>query len=153
MTSDQLTRVCNACIERCEAGNSWPPDFAEFVALVAEAGGGALGITTADVLDELTRWRNESYRYGGSEQFPWRHPVLYHICIDIRRAGVERRLTEQEQKKLAGTLLRKWEKKIAAGFSIPPVCRQIAAPRAPAGLTPAQEMHAEFLRRKAAGLL
>lgn len=153
MSSEQLTRVCNACVERCASGSTWPPDFAEFVALVAEAGGGALGFTTEDVLAELTRWRNESYKYASSEQFPWRHPVMYHICIDIRRAGVERRLTGQEQEKLAGSLLQKWEKKVAAGFSVPPVRRQIAAPRAPAGPTPAQEMHAEFLRRKAAGML
>ncbi|WNJ81653.1 replication protein P [Cedecea neteri] len=151
MTSDQMTNVCNACIERCAAGNNWPPDFAEFVGLVAEAGGGRLNLTTANVLEELTRWRNESYKYGSSEQFPWRHPVLYHICVEIRRTGVERKLTAGEQERLAGNLLQKWEKKITAGFSIPPIRRQIAAPKAPAGPTPAQEMFEEYKRRKAAG--
>ena len=153
MTPSQMTNVCKACVERCAAGNSWPPDFAEFVGLVAEVGGGRLNLTVKNVLDELTRWRNESYRYSSSEKFPWRHPVLYHICIEIRRLGIERRLTEGEQERLAARLLQKWEKKIAAGFSVPPIRRQIAAPKAPSGLTPAQELHEKYLRRKSAGLV
>ena len=151
MTTEQLRKICQICIDRCRSGNTWPPDFAEFVSLVAESGGGLFGLTVADVIGELTRWRNESYRYGTSEQFPWRHPVLYHICIEIRRVGVDRKLTKAEQEKLAGTLLQKWEKKITAGYSIPPIRRQLAAPAAQEGLTPAQKMMEEYQRRKAAG--
>lgn len=142
MTSDQITRVCNACIERCEAGSTWPPDFAEFIALVAEVGGGLVGLTVSDVIAEYKRWKSESWRYGTSEQFPWRHPILYHICVEMRREGVERRLTQQEMDRLAGVKLARWEKKLAAGFSVPPIRRQIAAPKNPSGPTPAMQMAA-----------
>jgi hypothetical protein len=153
MTSEQLTRVCNACIERCAAGSTWPPDFAEFVALVAEAGGGRLGLTVSEVTAEYQRWKSEGWRYSSSELFPWRHPVLYHICVEMRREGVERRLTQPEMDKLAAKKLASWEKRIVAGYSIPPVRRQIAAPAAPSGPTPAQIMLEEYKRRKAAGLV
>lgn len=73
LTSDQTTSVCNAMVARCKAGNSWPPDLAEFVTLVADASGNALGLRTADVMAEYKRWRNESYRYDSSEVFPWHH--------------------------------------------------------------------------------
>lgn len=49
--------------------------------------------------------------------------------------------------------LAKWTKHVGNGFSIPPVRRQLAAPRHPAGPTPAQLMMEEFRRRKAAGRL
>lgn len=153
MTNAQMTNVCNACIERCAGGNSWPPDFAEFVQLVAEAGGGLLGFKTSDVLAEYDRWKNKSWKYNSSEAFPWRHPVMYHICVEMRREGVERRLTQPEMEKLAGKKLQQWEKKIAAGYSVPPIRRQIAAPTTPAGPTPAQLLMEEFRRRQAAGLI
>ncbi|MCJ5375720.1 replication protein, partial [Klebsiella pneumoniae] len=49
-------------------------------------------------------------------------------------------------------LLTKWTKHMANGFSIPPIRRQLAAPRHPAGPTPAQILMEEYKRRKAAGL-
>ncbi|WP_286086763.1 hypothetical protein [Enterobacter roggenkampii] len=39
-------------VARCKAGNSWPPDLAEFVTLVADISGNALGLRTADVMAE-----------------------------------------------------------------------------------------------------
>ncbi|MFG6076967.1 replication protein P [Erwinia sp. OPT-41] len=151
MTSDQLRRVATACVDRCRAGNSWPPDFAEFMQLVADCGGGGLGITTADVLSEFKRWRENEWRYGSADRFPWRQPVLYHICIELRREGVERNLTHAEHEKRAAALLQRWEKKTDAGYSVPPVRAQLAAPVSPSGPTPAQALHAEYLRRQAAG--
>jgi hypothetical protein len=145
--------VCNALVARCKAGNSWPPDLAEFVTLVADSGGGLLGLTTSDVMAEYKRWRNESYRYSCSEEFPWRHPVLYQICTELRRTGVERQMTERELEGLAGQQLAKWEKCLAEGKPIPPVRKQIAAPCHPSGLTPAQQLHEEYKRRKAAGMI
>ncbi|RCK92817.1 replication protein, partial [Klebsiella pneumoniae] len=41
---------------------------------------------------------------------------------------------------------------LANGFSIPPIRRQLEAPRHPAGPTPAQVLMEEYKRRKAAGL-
>ncbi|HDT4955157.1 TPA: replication protein [Enterobacter kobei] len=143
LTSAQTTSVCNAMVARCKAGNSWPPDLAEFVTLVADTGGNALGLRTADVMAEYRRWRNESYRYDSSEQFPWRHPVLYQICTEMRRTGVERQMTQTELEALAAMQLAKWEKHVADGYQIPPVRKQIAAPRHAPGPTPAQLLKAQ----------
>lgn len=143
LTSAQTTSVCNAMVARCKAGNSWPPDLAEFVTLVADTSGNALGLRTADVMSEYRRWRNESYRYDSSEQFPWRHPVLYQICTEMRRTGVERQMTQSELEALAAMQLAKWEKHVADGHQIPPVRKQIAAPRHAPGPTPAQLLKAQ----------
>lgn len=143
LTSAQTRSVCNAIVARCKAGNSWPPDLAEFVTLVADISGNALGLRTADVMAEYKRWRNESYRYDSSEQFPWRHPVLYQICTEMRRSGVERQMTQTELEALAASQLAKWEKHLADGHPIPPVRKQIAAPRHAPGPTPAQLLKAQ----------
>ncbi|WOX99945.1 replication protein P [Dickeya fangzhongdai] len=143
--------MIHGCLEKCRSGNSWPPDLAEFVALVAECDGNAFGLNIDDVIAEYRRWRNEGYRYSSSDKFPWRHPVLYHICIEMRRAGVERRMTDGELERLAERLLTKWVKHINSGLSVPPIRRQLPPPRHPSGPTPAQLLHEEYLRKKAAG--
>nr|WP_158256809.1 replication protein P [Pectobacterium versatile] len=153
MTPEQLQQICAGCLERCAAGNSWPPDLAEFMSLAAECGANPFGLNIADMMAEYKRWRNESYRYSSSTEFPWRQPVLYHICIEMRRAGVEKRMTAGELERLAERLLAKWVKNISHGMSIPPVRRQLAAPKHPGGPTPAELAYAEFKRRKAAGLI
>ncbi|CNB66278.1 Uncharacterised protein [Yersinia frederiksenii] len=142
MTGDQLQRVCTACMKRCESGNSWPPDFAEFVTLVAEHGGGHLGLTVIDVLAELKRYRNEFYKYSCAEEFNWRHPVLYQICVDLKRLGIEKRLTDTGLETQAGIELAKWQKRVASGVPIPPIRRQLKTPDRPSGLTPAQQLAA-----------
>ncbi|MEQ9868752.1 replication protein P [Pectobacterium odoriferum] len=153
LTNDQISKVITGCLNRCAAGNAWPPDLAEFVSLVAECGANPFGLNTDDVMAEYKRWRNESYRYSSSTEFPWRQPVLYHICIEMRRAGVEKRMTAGELERLAERLLAKWVKNISHGMSIPPVRRQLAAPKHSGGPTPAELAYAEFKRRKAAGLI
>ncbi|MEN0629476.1 replication protein P [Phytobacter ursingii] len=153
MTEKQITQVCNQCMERCAAGNTWPPDLAEFVSLVSESGANPFRLTSEAVMAEYKRWRNESYRYSGSDKYPWPQPVLYHICIEMRRTGVDRRMTENELQRLAEKLLTKWTKHVQNGFSIPPVVRQLAGPKSPAGPTPAQLLMEEYKRRKAAGLI
>ena len=153
LSDQELARICSLCAERCAAGNTWPPDLAEFMSLVAECGANPFGLNIADVMTEYKRWRNESYRYSSSTEFPWRQPVLYHICIEMRRAGVEKRMTAGELERLAERLLNKWVKHVAHGMSIPPIRRQLSAPKHTGGPTPAQQMHEEYLRRKAAGLI
>ena len=127
MSEAQIALVCRQCMER-------------------------FNLTSDAVLTEYRLWRNESYRYSGSDKYPWKQDVLYHICIEMRRTGVERSLTEGELKKLADKLLTKWTKHLANGFSIPPIRRQLAAPSHPSGPTPAQILMDEYKRRKAAGL-
>lgn len=146
LTSAQTMSVCNAMVARCKAGNSWPPDLAEFVALVADSGGSVLGLKTADVMDEYWRWRNESYRYASTEEYFISRecqPVLYQICTEMRRWGVERQMTSKELEMLAAQQLAKWEKHAADGKPIPPVRKQIAAPRHAPGPTPAQLLKAQ----------
>lgn len=128
---------------RCRAGNSWPPDLAEFVTLVADCGSSVLGLKTADVMAEYWRWRNESFRYDSSESFPWRQPVLYQICTEMRRQGVERQMTARELEMLAAQQLAKWEEHAVSGKPIPPVRKQIAAPRHPSGPTPVELLKAK----------
>lgn len=138
-----MTSVCNALVARCKAGNSWPPDLADFVTIVADTCGSALGLKVSDVMDEYWRWRNESFRYDSSESFPWRQPVLYQICTEMRRQGTERQMTSGELEVLAAKQLAKWENHVADGHRVPPVRKQIAAPRHPSGPTPAQILKAK----------
>ena len=142
LTSDLMMSVCNAMVARCAAGNSWRPDLAEFVALVADARGTALGLKTEDVVAEYWRWRNESYRYDCADEFPWRHPVLYQICTTMRQRGKERQMTVRELEGLAAKLLAKWERHVSEGGQIPPVRKQISAPSHPTGPTPAEQLKA-----------
>lgn len=126
-------------MKRCESGNSWPPDFAEFVSLVAEHGGGHLGLTVVEVLAELKRYQNEFYKYNCSEEFDWSHPVLYPICMDLKRISIEKKLTLSGLETQAGIELAKWEKRAANGVPIPPIRRQLKAPKRPDRPTPAEQ--------------
>ena len=153
LTSDQMTSVCNALVARCAEGDSWPPDLAEFVSMVADCCGGRLGLKVEDVMTEFWKWRRLSFRYPSSESYPWKHPVLYQICTEMRRTGVERQMTTPELEGLAARQLVKWEKHVAGGGKIPPVRKQLEAPRHPTGPTPAQMLQEEYRRRKAAGLI
>lgn len=137
-------------VERCAAGNSWPPDLAEFVTLVADVTGNQLGLKVADVMAEYHRWRNESYQYSNTEAYftdrelpPIQCRALYQICTELKRTGIDRQMTLRELEKLAGDQLLKWEKHLQAGGEIPPVRKQIAAPRHPIGPTPAELLKAK----------
>ncbi|ELW3835253.1 hypothetical protein QMH12_000312 [Salmonella enterica] len=60
MTERQIRLICQQCIERCRAGQTWPPDLAEFISLVSESGANAFGLTADAVMAEYRHWRNES---------------------------------------------------------------------------------------------
>ena len=130
------------------------PSPGQFVAWCKEACG-SLGVTAQDVIAEYKKWRNESYRYENSEKYPWRAPVMYHICVELKRLGYERQLNHAELEQEAGRQLAKWEKRVADGKPVPPIRRAIAGPSQSqnSGPTPAQLLLAEFQRRKAAGRL
>ncbi|BDH45728.1 replication protein P of bacteriophage [Salmonella enterica subsp. enterica serovar Choleraesuis] len=113
----------------------------------------AFGLTATDVMSAYWTWRQESYRYGTSEQYPWPQPVLYHICLELRHRSTEGQLSQSEMSRAAGELLANWEKRAAAGKPVPPVRRAIAAPAADRGPSPAELLLAEYNRRKAAGSL
>ncbi|EFD4779617.1 replication protein P, partial [Escherichia coli] len=125
MTEQQIRLVCRQCMDRCRAGETWPPDLAEFVALISESGANPFGLTVDAVMEEYRRWRNESWRYDGSDKYPWPQPVLYHICLEMRTRGIERQMTQGELKRLAERQLTKWAKHVGNGMSVPPVRRQL----------------------------
>ncbi|WP_414162858.1 replication protein P [Superficieibacter sp. BNK-5] len=126
------------------------PSPGQFVAWCRE-GRGPLGISSQDVMDEFWKWRKLVFRYPTSEQYPWSQPVMYHICLELRRRGVDRQMTERELLAEAGALLGSWERRVASGKPIPPVRRALAAPAQAKGPTPAEIMKAEYDRRKAQG--
>ncbi|WP_249940572.1 replication protein P [Escherichia coli] len=134
MTEQQIRLVCRQCMDRCRAGETWPPDLAEFVALISESGANPFGLTVDAVMEEYRRWRNESWRYDGSDKYPWPQPVLYHICLEMRTRGIERQMTQ-------------------GGMSVPPVRRQLEGAKHPQGPTPIERLKQEYERRKAAGFI
>ncbi|AUO37581.1 replication P family protein [Escherichia phage YDC107_2] len=55
-----------------------------------------------DVMAEFHRYSKEKSLYpGGPERFPWRHPVMYWVVCDTRRAMYQRQLSEIEVEKHA----------------------------------------------------
>ncbi len=126
------------------------PSPGQFIKWCRE-GRSVLGITTADVMDEYWKWQKLIFRYTSSEKYPWPKPVLYHICIELRRLSTEGQLSRPELESEAEKVLISWEKRVAAGNPIPPVRRALAAPVAPKGPTPAELLKAKYERMKAGG--
>ncbi|ELS6764349.1 phage replication protein [Salmonella enterica] len=130
------------------------PSPGQFVAWCRE-GSGVLGVSVDDIMGEYWRWRKLVFRYPTSEQFPWRdkNPLYYHVCLELRRRGMEGQLSEKELIRAAGDILHEWEKRILAGKPIPPVRRALAAPSRDRGPTPAEMLMAKYKQRKDAGLI
>ncbi|POP42537.1 replication protein [Superficieibacter electus] len=136
-----------------------------------------LGIGTEDVMAEFHRYAKEKGLHaGGPERFPWRHPVLYWIVCDTRRAMYQRQLSEAEVEKLAAKKLDEWAKKVSAGEKIPDPIASLEVRREPmqtshnpgagdheyrympnaavlGSMTPAQWLMEEYRRRKANGMI
>jgi len=128
------------------------PSPGQFVAWCKQSGG-ALGITVDQVIAEYWDWRNRSFEFTSSEQFPWSQPVMYHICVELRHRSTERQLTHGELSREAGDLLDMWEKRVTEGKPVPPVRRAIAAPAAEHGPTPIQLLQARYNRNKSNGMV
>ncbi|EAX8243192.1 phage replication protein [Salmonella enterica] len=131
----------------------WPSP-GQFISWCRE-GSGALGVSVDDIMGEYWRWRKLVFRYSTSEQFPWRdkNPLYYHVCLELRRRGMEGQLSEKELIRAAGDILHDWEKRALAGKPIPPVRRALAAPSRDRGPTPAEMLMAKYKQRKDAGLI
>ncbi len=74
-----------------------------------------LGITTADVMAEYWKWRKLVFLYPSSEQYPWPKPVYYHICLELRRRGIDGQLSHKELEREAGEIMNMWERRVVAG--------------------------------------
>ncbi|EBR9919916.1 phage replication protein, partial [Salmonella enterica subsp. enterica serovar Richmond] len=131
----------------------WPSP-GQFISWCRE-GSGALGVSVDDIMGEYWRWRKLVFRYPTSEQFPWRdkNPLYYHVCLELRRRGMEGQLSEKELIRAAGDILHDWEKRALAGKPIPPVRRALSAPSRDRGPTPAEMLMAKYKQRKDAGLI
>lgn len=110
-----------------------------------------LGVTAADVMAEYWKWRKLVFRYPSSEQYPWPKPVLYHICLELRRRGTDGQLSHSELQREAEDILGQWESRVLAGKPIPPVRRALAAPTTVKGPTPAELLKAKYDRLKSEG--
>ncbi|HCR1933131.1 TPA: phage replication protein [Enterobacter roggenkampii] len=128
------------------------PSPGQFVAWCKE-GRSLLGFSVDDVMTEYWKWRRLVFRFPTSEQYPWPAPVLYHICIELRRQSTDRQMTESEMCQAASKVLAGWEERVAAGKPVPPIRRAIAAPTKASGPTPAEMLKAQYAQRKAAGLI
>ncbi|QXB19826.1 replication protein P [Lelliottia amnigena] len=128
------------------------PSPGQFVAWCKQSGG-ALGITVDQVIAEYWDWRNRSFEFSSSEQFPWSQPVMYHICTELRYRSTERQLTHSELTHEAGVLLDMWDKRVTEGKPVPPVRRAISAPKADRGPTPAELLLAKYNRNKSSGMV
>lgn len=128
------------------------PSPGQFVAWCKQSGG-ALGITVEQVIAEYWDWRNRSFEFTSSEQFPWSQPVMYHICVELRDRSTERQLTHGELAHEAGVLLDMWDKRVTEGKPVPPVRRAISAPKADLGPTPAEMLLAKYNRNKSNGMV
>lgn len=128
------------------------PSPGQFVAWCKE-GSSLLGFSVDDVMTEYWKWRRLVFRFPTSEQYPWPAPVLYHICIELRRQSTDRQMTEKEMRQAASSVLAGWEQRVAEGKPIPPVRRALAAPAKDCGPTPAEMLKAQYAQRKAAGLV
>lgn len=128
------------------------PSPGQFVAWCKQSGG-ALGITVDQVIAEYWDWRNRSFEFSSSEQFPWSQPVMYHICTELRYRSTERQLTHSELTREAGVLLDMWDKRVTEGKPVPPVRRAISAPKADRGPTPAELLLAKYNRNKSNGMV
>ncbi|MFQ6256098.1 replication protein P [Yersinia enterocolitica] len=115
----QLASAAQICVDRCINGNHWPPDLAEFLAIVGLGGCNPFGLTRSDVMAEFKRYCRDRDYHGSAEMFPWRQPVLYWICTELRQRMIDYRLSEVEVEKLAGITLNSWSERIAAGGEVP----------------------------------
>ena len=128
------------------------PSPGQFVAWCKE-GRSLLGFSVDVVMTEYWKWRRLVFRFPTSEQYPWPAPVLYHICIELRRQSTDRQMTEKEMRQAASSVLAGWEQRVAEGKPIPPVRRALVAPAKDIGPTPAEMLKAQYAQRKATGLV
>lgn len=121
LSEHQLSGVMDACIARCIAGNSWPPDLAEFIAMVSQVSAeqNPFGITQEKIVACFKWYCSVRGLYPSAERIPWTHPVEYWVCTEVRQRMVQYRLTDAEVEKALSKELDRWVKKVAAGEKVP----------------------------------
>ncbi|PZZ64966.1 replication protein [Escherichia coli] len=115
MTEQQIRLVCRQCMDRCRAGETWPPDLAEFVALISESGANPFGLTVDAVMEEYRRLtQGELKRLAERQLTKWAKHVGNGMSVPpVRRqlegakhpqgpTPIERLKQEYERRKAAG---------------------------------------------------
>jgi hypothetical protein len=100
-------------------GNRFAPDLSDFLTYVSSSTKHGLGIGADQVMEEFHGYCKNRSRYSCAETYPWKHPVLYWICCDLRAEMHQRNLTDGELEKLAKKKLAAWGAKVQAGETIP----------------------------------
>ncbi|MGL5389154.1 MAG: replication protein P [Serratia sp. (in: enterobacteria)] len=122
---------------RQQATDFWP-SCGKFIGWCREGAAAVAGLPSIDdVIAEFDRYSAQHDLHESAEAFPWSHPVMYWIVLDVRKAMHRYNHTEAETRKAAQTQLNLWAKKLAAGEPIPTPVIQIAnkqRPPAPAQL-------------------
>ena len=79
------------------------------------------------------RYSADRLLYDSPERYPWPHPVMYWIVLDMRTAMKNRNLSEAELIQLAKRQLKTWSERVGLGEKIPaPVARITDNRRPPA---------------------
>ena len=100
-------------------GNQFAPDLADFLAYVSKTCRNGLGVNVDDVMREFNGYCKNRYQYSCAETYPWRHPVMYWICCDLRSEMIQRNLSTPEVERLAKKKLASWVTRHEAGEVIP----------------------------------
>lgn len=163
-------------IARASETPFWPSP-GQFVAWCRDGAVRHAGLPGIDeVMAEFRRYNRDKGLYDSPEAFPWKHPVLYWIVCDTRRAMYQRQLSDVDVERYAARRLSEWAKKVSEGESVPcPVKMLPGPPEEPqqvhnatgadyefrympnavmlGAVTPAQWLLAEYQRRKSLGMV
>ncbi|HHL0960375.1 TPA: replication protein P [Serratia marcescens] len=110
------------------------------------------GLPTAEELyGEFLTYCKRRGLYDSAEAYPWKSDAFYWLVTDLHRTMIDQRLTDGEVRKKAQSLLVDMGKRLDRGEAISKPVKRLAAPKHPAGPTPAQELYAKYQQRKAGG--
>lgn len=119
LTNEQLQAAVDACVQRCCEGNQFAPDLAEFMGIVSQSVTNPFGLSAEDVMVEFDRYCKTRYQHSCAETFPWRQPVLYHICCKLRSEMLQGNLSGMALEKRAVVHLKAWGEKVKSGQLVP----------------------------------
>lgn len=134
LSDSQVKSAIGECMRQCLVeGNRFAPDLSDFLTYVSMSNRNGFGLEVQDVMDEFRRYCRDRYLHSCAETFPWRQPVLYWICCDMRSEMNQRNLTTPELEKRAAHHLKTWAQKVDRGEAVPiPVPLLSEKPRAKA---------------------
>ncbi|HEY3983056.1 replication protein P [Cedecea sp.] len=114
---------------RRQDSDFWP-SCGKFIGWCRE--GATAGLPSPDeVMAEFERFGATRDLYGTAAEFPWSHPVMYWIIMDMRQKMYRYQQTTSETKKTAQHQLNLWAQKIARGEKIPSPVSQLPDNRRP----------------------